>query len=175
MPQAPQCIPDLIYDVGMNIAEGTPYYLAKGFRVVAIEANPSMVKQARDRFSSEIAAGRLTVIHAAVASRPGRIRFFVCDTMSAWSTTDLHLVAQQTRAGASFTEVEVDAVPFGEILHSYGVPHYLKVDIEGSDLLCVQALREFSERPSSLSVRRAFTHIATSLRPHPCSGTAAFS
>ncbi len=32
--------PDLIFDVGMNNGDDTDFDLAKGFRVVAIEANP---------------------------------------------------------------------------------------------------------------------------------------
>jgi len=140
----------------MNIAEDTPYYLAKGFRVIAIEANPAMVEQARARFASDIAAGRLVIRQAAVAPEPGLIRFFVCDTMSAWSTTQPHLVEQWSRTGARFRAIEVEAVPFAQILREYGVPHYLKVDIEGSDLLCIKALAEFSARPAALSVEVDF-------------------
>ena len=34
---------DLIYDVGMHNGDDTAYYLHKGFRVIAIDANPAMV------------------------------------------------------------------------------------------------------------------------------------
>jgi hypothetical protein len=36
---------NLIYDVGMNDGNDTAYYLSRGFRVVAIEANPVLVEQ----------------------------------------------------------------------------------------------------------------------------------
>jgi hypothetical protein len=36
--------------------------------------------------------------------------------------------------------IEVEMQPFGEILNRYGVPFYLKIDIEGNDLLCIEAL-----------------------------------
>ena len=111
-----------------------------------------MVERARERFSSEILDGRLTIVQGAVAATPGRIRFFICDTMSAWSTTDFAIAEQHKRVGAIFREVIVDAVPFADILRKYGIPHYLKVDIEGCDLLCVKAFSEISERPDSLSV-----------------------
>ena len=35
---------DLIYDVGMHRAEDTEFYLAKGFRVIAVEASPGAVR-----------------------------------------------------------------------------------------------------------------------------------
>ena len=34
---------DLIYDVGMHKGEDTEFYLRKGFRVIAIEADPDLV------------------------------------------------------------------------------------------------------------------------------------
>ena len=34
---------ELIYDVGMNTGDDTAYYLNRGYRVVAIEANPDLV------------------------------------------------------------------------------------------------------------------------------------
>jgi len=45
----------LIYDVGMNNGDDSAYYLSLGFRVVAIEANPELVEQAKLRFAREIA------------------------------------------------------------------------------------------------------------------------
>ena len=38
-------IEDLIYDIGMNHGEDTAYYLSKGFRVIAIEANPGLTDE----------------------------------------------------------------------------------------------------------------------------------
>jgi hypothetical protein len=38
-----KCDPELIYDVGMNNADDTAYYLWRGSRVLAIEANPELV------------------------------------------------------------------------------------------------------------------------------------
>jgi hypothetical protein len=38
--------PQLIYDVGMNNGDDIAYYLRRGFRVLAIEANPDLVANA---------------------------------------------------------------------------------------------------------------------------------
>src|SRR5690348_14857053 len=40
----------LIYDVGLCDGDDTAFYLAKGFRVVAVEANPALVAAAKQRF-----------------------------------------------------------------------------------------------------------------------------
>ncbi len=71
---------DLIYDVGMNNGDDTAYYLAKGFRVVAIEADPFLVQDVSPRFQQEITAGRLTILNVGVSDAEGTFPFYVCDT-----------------------------------------------------------------------------------------------
>lgn len=70
---------NLIIDVGMHIGNDTAFYLAKGFRVVAVEANPKLVDQARVRLSHEIATGRLTICNSAIVNYDGEIEFYVSD------------------------------------------------------------------------------------------------
>jgi len=48
--------------------------------------------------------------------------------------------------------IEVPAVDFAECLRRYGVPYYLKIDIEGMDTLCLKALIPFEERPDYISL-----------------------
>ena len=43
------------------------------------------------------------------------------------------------------------ALPFGDLLERHGVPHYLKIDIEGADLLCLEAL-DPAEPPNYVSI-----------------------
>jgi hypothetical protein len=43
---------NLVYDVGMNNGDDTAHYLECGYRVVAIEADPLLVRNARQRFET---------------------------------------------------------------------------------------------------------------------------
>jgi hypothetical protein len=54
---------DLIYDVGMNNGDDTVYYLRRGFRVVAIEADPRLAKSAAERFRTQISSGQLRILN----------------------------------------------------------------------------------------------------------------
>ena len=54
---------DLIYDVGMNNGDDTAYFLHQGYRVLAIEANPVLARQAEGRFEKETREGRLIVLN----------------------------------------------------------------------------------------------------------------
>ncbi len=54
--------------------------------------------------------------------------------------------------GASSEEILVPAVDFTQSLREYGIPHYLKIDIEGMDKVCLRALLSFDQRPDYVSI-----------------------
>ena len=145
-------IGDLIFDLGMNNGNDTHFYLNKGFRVVAVEPNPSLCEQARQRFSPEIKSGRLQIINKAIAKVTGEIEFFLNDQVTGWSTSTLEWLKARNREGAISRPVIVRAVTFQEILTEYGIPYYVKVDIQGGELLCLEALLDFSDRPRNISI-----------------------
>lgn len=145
-------VDDLIFDVGLHRGEDTALYLALGFRVVAFEADPDHAAACRARFSREIAEQRLTIVEAAIAE-PGvdEITFYRSPALSAWGTTDAEWVGRR-EALAEFQPVTVPACDFAQAIRTFGVPHFLKIDIEGADRLCLEALEEFSQRPRYLSI-----------------------
>lgn len=138
-------------DVGMHRGEDTRRFLAAGFDVVAVEANPELVSAASDAFAPEIAGGRLTIVGAAIAPERGTARLGVAD-LTIWSSLDPEMIARNEQAGSSYRYVDVETIPFDEVLEQFGVPLYLKIDIEGYDMLCVRSLRGFSDKPHFLSV-----------------------
>jgi Methyltransferase FkbM domain len=60
--------------------------------------------------------------------------------------------------GAEFERIEIEAHRFETILEEYGVPYYLKVDIEGAELLCVRVLQQFLQRPKYVSIEIRHLH-----------------
>jgi FkbM family methyltransferase len=150
---------DLIYDVGFHKGEDTSFYLTKGFRVVAFEANPALVDHGRQKFATEIATGRLVLVEGAVIERipgqpfPASLPFFFHPTFSAVGSleqrwTQVHL----PRGSGKPEQANVPTVDFAACLQKYGVPYYLKIDIEGSGLACVRSLATLPHRPHYLSL-----------------------
>lgn len=137
---------DLIYDVGLFDGTDTAYYLSRGYKVVAIDANPQMVENAKKRFSREICSGQLTALNVGISKEPGTATFWVSD-VPAWSSFDRSIAS---RHGTPCREVSMPTVPFSQLLSQYGTPHYLKIDIEGHDQLCVDALN--GDVPKFISV-----------------------
>jgi FkbM family methyltransferase len=157
------CTSDLIFDVGMHLGEDTEFYLKKGFRVVGIEADPAHCAAVAERLRDHLAHGRLIIVNAAIAEHPGRTAFYRDLDNSIWGTVEPEWVARNASLGTRLDRVErieVDAVQMGSILAAYGVPYYMKVDIEGRDVLCVEALRHVRDRPKYLSIESSKTALA---------------
>jgi FkbM family methyltransferase len=128
---------DLIYDVGMNNGDDTAYYLARGFRVVAVEADPTLAEAAHRRFAAEIAAGRLKVLNLAVGPEDATAQFWVCPQNSVWNSFDRQYAA---RCGLPHHAIDVPVRRFAGVMKEHGVPYYLKIDIEGYDHYCLTAI-----------------------------------
>jgi FkbM family methyltransferase len=140
---------DLIYDVGMCDGEDTAFYLAKGFRVIAVEANPALVARNRVRFSRELKEGRLIIVEKAIApTAAGRIDFDVHTSNEHWSSI---VADRRLRMAGQYKTIEVESTTLDTVIEEYGVPYYLKIDIEEADLDAVRSLDRLSERPKYLS------------------------
>jgi FkbM family methyltransferase len=140
---------DLIYDVGMCNGDDTAYYLHQGYRVLAVEANPSLAAQAERRFQSAIREGRLTVLNIGIAERAGNACFWISDDHPEWGSVDRDIAS---RSGSRHHPIEIQIITFTRILEEHGIPHYLKIDIEGSDGFCVKALPKGPLLPKYISL-----------------------
>jgi FkbM family methyltransferase len=143
---------DLIFDLGMHAGTDTDFYLRKGFRVVSVEADPLLASAAELRFSEAIRDKRLTIVNKAIAARSGHVTLYR-NANTIWSTLDTDraddLVA---RKGAKSEAIEVEAITTKELLKEFGVPYYLKIDIEGLDTTALGGLQQIDDRPRYVSI-----------------------
>ena len=164
--------PSLIIDVGMHVGRDTEFYLAKGFRVVAIEADPRHVATVRQRLKSHIDDGRLTILNVAINTFDGEVDFFTNPGHDDWGTLSEDFVRRNEEVyGSHHERTRVRCTRFENILAEHGVPYYLKVDIEGLDDLCLEALTACETRPRYVSIEPdqksfegAFSELATMWR-----------
>jgi FkbM family methyltransferase len=141
-------IAKLIYDIGLYNGDDTAYYLHHGNRVVAIEADPSWVNEAVRRFSRPLETGQLTILNVAIAEQDGYMDFWINEDNRGLNSFDR---AMATREGAHAHLIRVETRTIGSIIAEFGVPDYLKVDIEGHDLVCINGLNP-SALPPYISV-----------------------
>jgi FkbM family methyltransferase len=163
---------DLIYDVGMHKGEDTDFYLRKGFRVVAFEADPDLTAYCRERFKASLKSGQLTIVEGAIvnpdliqANRP-TVPFYKNNDHSVWGTVSPEWAARNARLGTSSTVIQVDSVNFEDAIRKHGIPYFIKIDVEGCDQVCLESLKCFDDRPTYVSIesdKKSFRNVIREL------------
>ncbi len=138
----------LIFDLGFHNGDDTDFYLRKGFSVVAVEANPSLVEEGVSRFSKFYKEKKLILLNKAVSNSQGSINFYIHPNKSDWSSCDKKMAESD---GSLSREVSVPAISFNDLCKEYGTPWYAKVDIEGCDLMVAEQLSNLENKPPYIS------------------------
>jgi FkbM family methyltransferase len=128
----------LIFDLGMNNGDDTAYYLSQGFNVVALDANPTLCERAQSRFRTAINGGRLKILNAAIWEKSGEATFYVNLDNDHWSSLDIGWAG---RNASRCREISVPCVTLSSLFDEFGVPHFLKIDVEGVDRAVLEQLR----------------------------------
>lgn len=138
---------NLIFDIGFHRGEDTRYYLARGYRVVAVDADGDAIAYGRSVFSAEVAEGRLIFRQAVVSDQSiGDVPFYISPN-SQWSSVCRDIAE---RNGRNAKVISVPSITLDDLMEVYGVPCYCKIDIEGNDFLALRGIVQ--RKPSYISV-----------------------
>lgn len=140
---------NLVFDVGMHNGDDTAFYVKRGYRVVAIEADPAQAATARSRFAAQIAAGTVTVVEAAIGEKAGHVSFWASSNPEYGSFDRENALKGNNTA----KEVKVLCRTMTDVFREFGLPYYLKIDIEGADQFCLAAIERW-KRPQFLSFEK---------------------
>lgn len=135
----------MIFDLGFHKGDDTYYYLSKGYKVIAVEANPDLVIEGRKRFKN---TNKLVLINKAISYDNDIIKFYIHPIHSDWSSCDK---SYAERDGVPSKEVSVETISLIKLCEEYGTPYYLKVDIEGRELFVAEQLTKLKFRPKYVS------------------------
>ncbi|WP_081599303.1 FkbM family methyltransferase [Prochlorothrix hollandica] len=153
---------NLIFDLGMNDGRDTEYYLKKGYKVIAVEANPYLCQEASLSFSEAIDQKRLVIVHAAISSECcNSIQFFINIDNTYWSSLDK---SWASRDGTRFYHIHVKSITINWLFERFGIPLYLKVDVEGADSAVISQLCNQKYLPVYVSIedcRFGYDYIST--------------
>jgi FkbM family methyltransferase len=129
----------LIYDLGLHDGTDTAHYLEAGARVVAVDANPTMCSAAEETFRDYIRTGQLTILNRGLAEHTGQLTFWVCDDHTEWSSFHQSIAS---RNGSKHHSIVVDCSPLTDVIAEFGVPDFMKIDLEGNDRICIAGLNQ---------------------------------
>lgn len=162
--------PRCVMDMGFNSGQDTHFYLADGWRVVAVDANPVLIAAGRQRYADALANGTLVLVpsglipESAVATAGSKLTFFKSKLDNVWSSFDAHWGCRHPNntpleAGEAInpdycTEIRVPTRTCAALVTEFGTPLYLKIDIEGRDTACLESLWTLpaERRPDYVSV-----------------------
>lgn len=140
----------LIFDIGAHSGEDTDFYLGKGFRVVAVEANPALADKLRSRFEEHLDDGRLEIVEKAIGNfSDSETPFYVNTVKDDWSSTDK---ATSSKNLHDVEEIRVGTTSLTELFKTFGVPYFMKVDVEMSDTEVVRSMLVMQQVPNFVSV-----------------------
>lgn len=134
---------NLIFDLGYHIGVDSKHYIEKDFNVLAVEANPTLIGSYKH--------SNLIVINAAIVSQnytDGKIAFYVNAEHTDWSSCDQNIANQNN---STSTKIFVPVVTIRRLVDTYGVPYYMKVDVEGADLEVAKQVVNLPIKPRYIS------------------------
>lgn len=137
-----------VFDIGMHVGQDTMHYLKQGYKVIAVEANPILVENNTKKFSKYISSGDLIILNVGIADKESVLPFYKNARLSEWSSFDKAL---GSRNGTAYEEIAVQCVTTKSLFEKYGIPYYMKVDIEGYDYLCLLDIPVQGEKPQYVS------------------------
>lgn len=154
---------ELVFDVGAHVGNRTRAFAALGCRVVAVEPQPAMAAALR-----ALVGGRreVQIVEAAVAERSGRAVLAVSERTPTVSTLAREWrEARQNDPGFKHVSwnatVEVETTTLDALIARFGVPAFVKLDIEGGEAAALAGLTapvrtvSFEFLPEALDAVRA--------------------
>ena len=140
----------LIFDIGLHKGLDAQFYLQKGFRVVGLEASGDLCQKASALNGADVKSGRLTVVQKALYYHSNEtVEFFVNPDKDDWGS--LFQGAAEKGVGTS-VKISVATISLQDLILQYGVPYYIKCDIEGGDAIFAEQLVGLKERPVFVSI-----------------------
>ena len=126
---------DLVLDIGAHAGNRVRAFKALGCGVIAVEPQPDFARMLRALFGR---SRQVVVVEAAVADRAGRRTMSVSDRTP--TVTTLAAAWRDTRArDPGFTgvqwnrQIEVETITVDDLIGRFGVPAFIKIDVEGSE------------------------------------------
>jgi FkbM family methyltransferase len=152
---------EYIFDIGLNSGQDTDFYLSLGYNVIGVDANPNIISYLKLKYEQEILDNRLILLDIGIYNTIGTFEFYL-NRNTVYSSFNIAYGLRSNFNGEFDRVINVNTTTLSEIINQYGIPYYMKIDVEGSDLLALESLT-ISNKSKYISVKLSDINIITKL------------
>jgi FkbM family methyltransferase len=136
---------NLIFDIGANAGHMTEKFLLTGAKVVAVEPDKTNGEILKIRFKNQ----NVILVNKGVSDTKGVETFYIFAEGSPFNTFSQKWKDALERGKAYGSELQkkkfssicqVDTVTLGDLIFQFGMPDYIKIDVEGHERKVIQGL-----------------------------------
>jgi len=132
---------DLCFDVGANFGNRVKIFLKRGAKVIAIEPQERCIRTLNMAFRNN---PNLVTIPKALGKVTGQSKIFISNATVLSSLSEDWIKAVKTSGRFKKTHwgsgKRVNLTTLDELIHSYGLPKFIKIDVEGYEFEVIQGL-----------------------------------
>lgn len=132
---------DLCYDIGAHAGERAMCFTKLGAKIVLVEPQWAFYNKLLKQFQN---VKNSVCVHAAVTQFPGTTQLMLCDESSECATLSQEFIdAYSIVSDFHWSKTEmVPCVTLAELISRYGLPAFVKIDVEGYESVVLSTLRE---------------------------------
>ena len=147
----------IVFDLGAHKGEDSDFYLRKGFRVIAVEASEKLYASILEKFRDHPKRADFTIVNYAITEQDNQlITFYENTEKSVWGTVFDTWNIRNTKLHSSSTETTVKTIRLDTLIkQQLGATdniEYIKIDIEGADMMALKSLAGINQRPKFISL-----------------------
>jgi FkbM family methyltransferase len=127
--------PGLVFDIGANVGDHTRNLSRIATKVVTVEPDKQNLRILKSRFGSR---GNISIVPKAISNQRGTATFYsegagspFNSLSSKWVETLGNDTESRFKKKSFNLKYEVDTITVEDLIEQYGVPDFVKVDVEG--------------------------------------------
>ncbi|MBC7828687.1 MAG: FkbM family methyltransferase [Chitinophagaceae bacterium] len=152
----------VIFDLGAHKGEDSDFYLRKGFRVIAVDASDKMCEIIFENFKDHPNREDLTIVNYAITEKDGEtITFYENVDKSVWGTIFESWDSRNKKLATNSISRTVKTARLDTLINTElrddETLEYVKIDIEGADVMALKSLSNSKEKPRFVSLESGKT------------------
>jgi FkbM family methyltransferase len=149
----------IVFDLGFFNGQDTLNYIKKGYRVVAVEANPVLYERNKKKFSKYIVSKKLIFLNKIFSKSDNSDYFYYNPYEIFRGSVKKKLASPKGFSKKMFNlnfkkkivKCKLPTVNLQKLVNEYGTPYYIKFDMDGVEKAFIESLFELTP-PQHLSV-----------------------